>query len=375
MKKKRVMIIEDSLVEREFISYIINQDPRLEVVASYSNAEDAISSLNQVSPDVITLDIRLPGMTGLEATLHIMSEKPTPIVVISANVESEELNISMNALRAGALTVIEKPLGFANIHFESRARQICDQIALMSEVIVLRQRSFRDIGFTPSDNFNLDDLKTTRTLKSSNPLSKSPIYSPKKGQCFEALGVVASTGGPSALVTIFEALPKNFALPIFLVQHITESFLISFANWLEGLCPFSVLFGKDGEIPVKGNIYLAPEDHHLEVRAGKIQLSKSNQVSLQRPSGTVLFNSMAEAYGQNSIGVLLTGMGDDGASGLLNIHKAGGYTIAEDESTAMVYGMPQVAAKLGAVRELLPLPAIAPHIIDLCSSKQGVIDE
>jgi two-component system chemotaxis response regulator CheB len=353
MKKKRVVVIEDSVVEQAFITYLINADPRLEVIAAFSNAEDAIATINKIAPDVITLDIRLPGMSGLEATHHIMSKKPTPIVVISANVESEELNISMNALRAGALTVVEKPLGFGNKNFESRAQQICDQIALMSEVIVLRQKSFRDLEFTNSDSLN--------SIPLPNDLNQAARFS--------ALGVVASTGGPSALVTLFQSLPSNFPLPIFLVQHITASFIESFASWLNDLCPFSVQFAKNGETPVKGTIYLPPEDHHLEIIGGIFKISQSAHISQQRPSGTALFNSMADTYGAKAIGVLLTGMGDDGASGLLKIRKTGGFTLAEHESTAVVYGMPGVAVALGGAQEILPLPEIGPRLTSLIASQ------
>jgi two-component system chemotaxis response regulator CheB len=186
------------------------------------------------------------------------------------------------------------------------------------------------------------------------------------------LGIVASTGGPNALVQLLGGLGPDFPLPIALVQHITASFLEGFAAWLEGACPFSVVIVRDRAIPVSGTVYLAPPDCHLRVDWGGLRADAGDPVCAQRPSGTVLLESMAKTLGAQALGVLLTGMGDDGAEGLLQIHRRGGYTIAEDESTAVVYGMPAEAVRLGAVYESLPLPAIAPRIREIALSKREV---
>jgi two-component system chemotaxis response regulator CheB len=347
MKKIRVMIVEDSDVIREFLQHIVSRDPRLEVAAAVGTAEAALQILRRVSPDVISMDIRLPGMNGFEATTRIMAEKATPIVVVSASVESEDLKITMNALRAGALAVLEKPVGTTHEDYSALAERLCTQLAIMSEVRVVSQRGFR-------------------------PLPKAPVKRElvDPSGAFEILGVAASTGGPNALVHLLNGLGKDFPLPVLLVQHITASFLEGFASWLESVCPFSVRIIRDGQSPAPGTICLAPPDYHLRMAHGRLWADHGDPVCAQRPSGTVLFQSMARELGSQALGVLLTGMGNDGADGLLAIREAGGYTIAEDESTAVVYGMPAAAVKLGAVCESLPLPAIPARVAELLAVAQ-----
>jgi two-component system chemotaxis response regulator CheB len=189
---------------------------------------------------------------------------------------------------------------------------------------------------------------------------------------YRMLGIVSSTGGPSALVQLLGRLGPGFPLPIALVQHITGSFLEGFASWLESTCPFSVVIVRERTCLAPGKIYLADRDRHLRVTPGYVHLDSSDPVCAQRPSGTVLFASIADAYGPEGVGALLTGMGEDGAQGLLQLHTLGGYTIAEHESTAVVYGMPAEAVRLGAACESLPLPEIAPRILDLALSKKEV---
>src|SRR6266478_1754466 len=199
MKKIRVLIVEDSKVIREFLEYIIGNDPRLEIVGAVGSAEQALLILDRASPDVISMDIRLPGMNGFEATQRIMAERPTPIVVVSASVEKEDLRITMNALQAGALTVLEKPVGTSSAEYEALAERLCTQLAIMSQVKVVRRRM--------------------AARSSQYPTSK--IQHPAGG--YRMLGIVTSTGGPSALVQLLGGLRPDFPLPILLVQHITGS--------------------------------------------------------------------------------------------------------------------------------------------------------
>lgn len=354
MKKIRVMIVEDSPTVRELLIHIINQDPRLEVAASVDSGEKAIRIISRVRPDVISMDIRLPGMTGFEATQKIMQIQPTPIVVISASVEKEDLQISMNALRAGALSVVEKPVNFNQASYEQLAHKICTQLVIMSKVKVISQRQ-----------------KTKPVYLPGQPMSgrSIPLKDGITGRrnSYKWLGLVASTGGPKALSEILGSLPRDFPLPIFVVQHITPSFHDGFANWLDSITPLSVIMATVSMIPVPGSIYLPPADHHLIVENGYVLPVKSPPVCRQRPSGTVLFQSMAEHPGRNAIGVVLTGMGEDGSKGLKAVKDAGGYTIAENESTSVVYGMPAAAVALDGVCESLPLDEIAPRILELTS--------
>jgi two-component system chemotaxis response regulator CheB len=348
MSKIRVLVVEDSMVVRELLHYIIDSDPRLEVVAAVGSAEAALEILERVAPDVISLDIRLPGMNGLDATLQIMSRHPTPIVVVAASVADDDLNIAMNALRAGALAVMEKPVGVTSEAYQSVANRLCTQLAIMSEVKVLRQGN-RRLNF------------------GSGPVTPPPRSRMRElpHQPAEMLGVVASTGGPNALVQLFNALGTGYPLPILLVQHITSSFLEGFVTWLSGITPFEVRIAIPGERPQPGYIYVAPADHHLALCGGLLRIPTDAPECNQRPSGSVLFRSMAQDLGNRAIGVLLTGMGSDGADGMLEMHRAGAHTIAEDETTAVVYGMPAAAVKLSAVRDSLPLTAIAPKLLQL----------
>jgi two-component system chemotaxis response regulator CheB len=350
-RKIRVLVVEDSAVVRELLCHIIEQDPRLEVAAAVTNAEEAIRKLPELKPDVISLDIRLPGMNGLDATLEIMSSYPTPIVVVAANVECDELNIAMNALKAGALTVVEKPVGITHADYQAMSDNLRRQLTIMSEVKVLRQAKRRGLAFAP--------VAEAPEIQPGPAQPAGPLNLPVM------LGIAASTGGPSAVSQVLAGLGKNFPLPILLVQHMTDSFLPGFISWLSDTCPLEARIAETGEAPRPGVVYAPPADRHLTLKSGLLYLSKDPLVSGQRPSGTVLFNSMAQELGRNGIGLVLTGMGDDGAAGLLRMREAGAYTLAEDKTTAVVYGMPAAAAQLGAVREILPLDAIAQRIHDL----------
>jgi two-component system chemotaxis response regulator CheB len=346
MKKIRVLIVEDSHVVREFLQHLIGQDARLEVAAAVTSGEEALEVLDKVAPDVISMDIRLPGMNGFEATRQIMSRRPTPIVVVSASVEAEDLQISMNALRVGALAVVEKPVGMTHKGYEALASRLCTQLVLMSQVKVVRQR-----------------LARTQVPGSAAP--SRPPTSAKRDGTFSMVGIVASTGGPAALQQVLGGLDSRFPLPILLVQHIAAGFLEGFAAWLRTVCPLSVVVAADGQLPAAGTVYLAPADKHLAMRQTRLSCDTGDLVSQQRPSGTILFRSLAASLGPRSICVLLTGMGDDGAAGLKELRDAGGYTIAEDESTAVVYGMPAVAVRLGGVCESLPVTEIGPRLAQL----------
>jgi two-component system chemotaxis response regulator CheB len=353
VRKKKVLIVEDSLTVRTLLEHVIGNDPRLEVAASVATAEEALRILPAVRPDVISLDVRLPGMNGLDATRRIMTDHPTPIVIVSANVDGDDFKISMNALSAGAVTVVEKPVATTMQDYEALAQRLCRQLAIMSEVHVIRQRHGRPVA------------------PAARERSRPPEYPAEPRGDYRVLGVVASTGGPSALVKLLGALGPDFPLPIVLVQHITPSFMSGFVSWLNEMVPLRVVGAEDGDIAVAGTVYVAPADQHLEVHSGRLRLVQGPPVSSQKPSGTVLLRSLARNYGRHALAVILTGMGDDGAAGLGEVREAGGHTIAEDESTAVVYGMPAVAARLGAASEQLPLHEIGPRLLRLGGSPRA----
>lgn len=353
MPKVRVLLVEDSAVVRELLTHIVASDPRLEVAAAVESAEEALRILPSLRPDVISMDIRLPGMNGLQATQRIMAEQPTPIVVIAGSVHSDDLNIAMNALKAGALSVVEKPHGLSHENYSAEASRICTQLYIMSDVTVIRQRRPPVQPVAPVAPFP--------TRPASHGSGGSRVL----------VGVVASTGGPNALVQLLQGLGPEFELPIAVVQHISPGFHRGFVEWLNGVAPQTVCVAEHGAIPQPRTVYVAPPDQHLEFGKERFRLDRSPPLKLQRPSGTRLFASMAASLGGRAIGVLLTGMGDDGADGLVALRHAGGYTLAEDASTCVVYGMPAAAVERGGVIESLPLGAIAPRLLALGAREEG----
>lgn len=343
------MIVEDSLVVRQLLTHVIGRDPRFVVASAVGSAEEALAEISRVKPDVVSMDIRLPGIDGLEATRRIMSEHPTPIVVIADAVEDRGLSISMNALRAGALSVVEKPVGVASAAYDRIAETITTQLFIMSSVPVIRRRSFA-APIPPTD--------------APSPPAEPPARSPAGRPAYVALA--ASTGGPPALAKVLEALPKDFEPAVFVVQHMGEAFMEGFANWLGGLSPLPVSLAADGAVAEPGRVYVAPGGRHLAVEAGgRMRLLTSAPVASQRPSANVLFASLAQMFGSRTAAVLLTGMGEDGAQGLLELRRAGAWTIAEHQSSAVVYGMPAAAVRLKAAKEVLPLEAIGPRLAQL----------
>lgn len=347
-RKIRVMIVEDSAVVATILEQIYNEDSRLEVVSVVRSGEQALEKLKSVAPDVISLDIRLPGINGIEVAKRIMHERPTPIVVVAASVDERESSISMNALRAGALAVVEKPVGITNSDYDDMAAKLCRQLVLMSDVNVIRRRFVADMAPQPA--------------ALAGKMNGQRLRSFGAGHRFRGIGIVASTGGPNALVQVLGNLPAALPMPVMLVQHMTPSFIDGFIDWLGSMVPQKVVAASHGERPVAGTVYVAPADRHLCVMDDLLQCVAAPHVAGQRPSGTVLLETMARSYGSGCIGVVLTGMGSDGAYGLKEIHEAGGYTVVEDETTAVVFGMPGAAVALGAADIKLPLQEIPGHL-------------
>lgn len=353
----RVMIVEDSPTVREFLRQAIVADSRLAVAAECASAEEALAALDRAAPDVISMDIHLPRMSGLEATRRIMETRPTPIVIVSRSVSADELDSTMDALRAGAVSAMEKPSCSHELKSAEMTARICRELVVMSQIKVVRQR------------FN-----GARARSFQAPASISHSYRPPivHGKLARMVGIVASTGGPRAVELILSLIGPDFPLPIVLVQHMTVSFHGGYVAWLDRISPQIVTEARHNESPAPGHVYVAPADKHLVVRGERLAINDGPAVNGQRPSGNILLRSMAESLGAHSIGVVLTGMGDDGAEGLLAIRHAGGYTIAEDESTAVVNGMPEVARSLDAACVSLPLDFIGRAITNLVPASQEI---
>jgi two-component system, chemotaxis family, protein-glutamate methylesterase/glutaminase len=356
MKPVRVLIVEDSPVVREHLRRIISADPRLTVAGVAQSGEQALAMVDDVAPDVISMDIHLPGMQGFEATRRIMAHRPTPIVVVSG-IGAEEVTLTMEVLKAGALGVVQKPVASTQADYAAMANRLCTQLAIMSEVKVIRRR---DLG-----------VNAVNYLK---PAAPKPVQVKMDSTApVRLLALATSTGGPNALMQLLAALGSDFPLPVAVVQHMTPGFMDGFAEWLASVTPFRVSVVNTATSLLPKNIYLAASNRHLVVNGNAALPDDSPPLGNHRPSANVLFTSVARSCGLSAIGVLLTGMGDDGACGLADLKDAGGHTIAEDETTAVVYGMPAAAVRLGAVRESLPLNAIATRILELVAARERVV--
>ena len=366
-RRIRVLVVEDSPVIQQLLSHVISADPRLEVAGIAATGEQALRMIERTAPDVVSLDIRLPGIDGFEVTSRIMRQTPLPIVVVASDVR--DLDIPMRALQAGALAVVEKPGSMARADYQTVAHHLCTQLVIMSQVKVIRHRITARAA-RPASGMSAGASAEASSQDNRSPDNRLPeeaVTADGRLRRFRAVGLVASTGGPAALAKILRDLPVDFPLPVFVVQHMGAPFMAGFASWLGTVSALPVRLGEAGLTPRPGTVYVAPGDRHLLVDGATLRLTADPMVCGQRPSGEVLFQSMARAYGASGIGVLLTGMGEDGARGLVDMRTAGAYTIAEHASTAVIHSMPGTAVRLGGAVEELPLDRVAGRLLQLTS--------
>lgn len=347
--KTRVLVVEDSITVRARLLEVIRGDPSLEIVGEAGDGRSAIELCARLRPDVVTLDMMLPLMTGLAATEYIMAHHPTPILVVSASFNRGEVFKTYDALAAGAVDVIEKPRG--DEEPGAWEKQFLSALRIVSRVRVITHPRARLSGWT----------ELARARPGAKP-DAVPGASPLK---LVLIGV--STGGPSALVEILRSLPREFSAPILIVLHLAAPFATAFADWLEGQIGRPVAYATEGEAldACAGQVRLAPPDQHLVLRGGRLRLTRDPERHSCRPSVDVLFESVAREEAAATVACLLTGMGRDGALGLLELRNAGAVTIGQDEATCVVYGMPREAALLGATELVLPLGAVAPELVSL----------
>jgi len=354
MRKIRVLIVDDSASVRATLSEILSSDPEIEVMGAASDPYTAARRIQDEVPDVITLDVEMPRMDGLTFLRKLMSQRPLPVVMCSSLVE-EGSQVLMDALEAGAVDAILKPrLGSRAALMESRVR-ICEAV---------KGAAAARVGLRVPRPAQAPAPKLTADAVLAPPSPRALVGTTEKVVC-----IGASTGGTESLRVVLEALPADCP-GIVVVQHMPETFTASFARRLDGLCRVSVKEAADGDFVTRGRVLIAPGNRHtLLARSGaryRVEVTDGPLVTRHRPSVDVLFRSAAAAAAGNAVGVIMTGMGDDGAQGLLEMRQAGAATVAEHESTCIVYGMPKVAVERGAAREVVPLERIAGEILRLC---------
>jgi two-component system chemotaxis response regulator CheB len=360
MPKVRVLVVEDSITIRKRLVEVLEEDANFEVVGEAEDGRQAIDRCLALRPDAVTMDMMLPVMSGLAATEYIMAHCPTPILVVSASFNRGEVFKTYDALAAGAVEVIEKPTGLeapgaweqefkSTLRIVSRIRVITHPRARLNGVTRDPKRpSAPALGSAPAQA----SAQARNGLHGSASSEQRPLT---------VVGVGASTGGPNALVQLLGNLPKDLTAPVLVVLHIGAAFAPAFGEWMDNQVARPVAYAQGGEVlsSLTQRILLAPPDRHLIVRAGRLALIDEPERHSCRPSVDVLFESLARECGGEAAACLLTGMGRDGALGLLALRRAGASTIAQDEATSIVYGMPREAAILGAAERILPLGEIA----------------
>lgn len=359
MARIRVLIVEDSLTVREHLAATLAADPDIDVVGLAEDGKRGIDLCLALRPDVITLDIVLPAMSGLAVTEYIMAYRPTPILIVSASTNRGDLFKTYDALAAGAVDVLEKPAG--NEFGDDWEHRFVSTVKLVSRIKVITHPRLKLAG----------GERLLAPPATTPPPPPGPSSTPSQRRL---VVIGASTGGPAALLSILCGLDSGFPLPIVIVVHIGEIFAAALADWLDSHSPIPVRYAEDGEaLPRPGQplVLIAKPGHHLIVKDNRLWLTSEPERHFCRPSVDVLFESVAREIGSGTIACLLTGMGRDGAQGLLAIHAAGGLALVQDEQSSVVFGMPREAILLGAADRILGLNEFAPTLTALAAADKG----
>jgi len=331
----RVLVVDDSPTMVNTMTTLLSQEPRIEIVGRAGDGNRAVSLARLLRPDVITMDLLLPGLDGPGAIAAIMADAPARILVVSA-VADRGADLGFQAIRAGALELIAKPNVTSGEELRKWGRELTNSICLMAEVPVISRRKIREVI--------------------------PPLLS--KGNRVDIFGLAASTGGPPALAEILSRLPKDLPVPIVIAQHITEGFTPGMVRWLSQVTPLGVTIARDGERLEPGKVYFPLDGHDLTIDRGVARLSRTRGGPC--PSGDLMLSSLSRVYGGRAGGGVLTGMGDDGARGLLDIRRSGGVTVAQDEASSVVFGMPKAALDIGATEQALSLSSLPDFIRQCC---------
>lgn len=350
----KVLIVEDSKVKSQYLEYILSSDPEIEVIGNVSNGKLAIDFIEDVKPDIITMDIDMPVMNGIEATQIIMAESPIPIIIVTAKKESYNINTSIDALSFGAISLIDQPYGIGHPNEINAKRKLISLVKLMSKVkVVTRKRGVINKNSRPNSVDKKDVFEENTTPGIKEFLDKKLV----------AIGV--SSGGPQVLSKIFSGITNNFPFPILVVQHITEGFIENMVNWLKDISSIPISVAKHSDVLRPGHIYFAPDNYQMGVSLNRIRLFKSEKVNRICPSVDFLFNNLSINYGGNVIGIILTGMGSDGAEGAKALKDKGSITIAQDKESSLVFGMPSEAIKNGSIDYVQNTDQIANILVEI----------
>ncbi|ABE44386.1 chemotaxis-specific protein-glutamate methyltransferase CheB [Polaromonas sp. JS666] len=353
--KINVLVAEDSAIARVLLVRLLESDPLIRVVGAVGDGQAAIDFVNHNKPDVVLMGVHMPRLDGFETTRRIMETQAVPIIICSASNNVTDIAVTFRAMEAGAIACIEKPFTGEQDDFEAMAAHLLETVKLMSEVKVVRRTAHR----------------RPAPLPSAYPPAPAAQRQRAPAQ-IKLVGIGASTGGPLALQTILSGLPKDFPAPVLVVQHIAHGFLPGMAEWLNQTTTLQIHIASYGTTPLPGHVYLAPDDFHMGIgTGGNIILTREAPENHLRPAVSFLFRSLAETYGPNALGVLLTGMGKDGAEELKAMMAKGAVTIAQDQESSVVHGMPGVAIALGAATQVLPADKIADALIALVRQIDG----
>jgi two-component system chemotaxis response regulator CheB len=341
----RILIAEDSAVQRELLIAVLDEAGGFDIVATAASGREAVAATERLKPDIVLMDCHMPELNGIEATRLIMERQPTPIVIVSATLQRDDVLTTFDAMKCGALSVLVKPTGPGDPEHHRLAEQMVRTLRLMAEVKVVRRWG------------------AGRAQRAAAP--------PRPPRVLRAVALAGSTGAPGIIADILAGLGPTLAVPVLIVQHLTPGYAPGYALWLNGKGGPKVELARDGMPALAGTAYVAPDDAHLGIDArGRIALSHDAPDGGFRPSANHLFRSLARAFGPMALGVILTGMGRDGAAGLLAMRQAGALTVAQSEESCVVFGMPGEAVRLNAVTNVLP-PQDIIRLIASCAADRA----